>query len=134
EGFMLLLQDGAIKCATIAREADEGDELGPEDFRYISIQEANDRQKAMPASQIANIEQPLRDLEALIARQESDETQYQQLFERYPWVLGTQYSQAFRHRPLDNENIPDFLAQRSRDGRHDIIEIKPPTLNLARGN
>lgn len=134
EGFMLLLQDGVIKCATIAREAKEGDELGPEDFRYISVQEANARQKTMPANQIANIEQPLRDLEALIARQESDETQYQELFERYPWVLGTQYSQAFRHKPLDNENIPDFLAQRSRDGRHDIIEIKPPTLNLARSN
>jgi hypothetical protein len=88
----------------------------------------------MPANQIANIEQPLRDLEILIARQESDETKYQELFERYPWVLGAQYSQAFRHKPLDNENIPDFLAQRSRDGRHDIIEIKPPPLNLARSN
>lgn len=134
EGLLLLLQDGVIKVATITRDAKKGDDLGPEDFRFIPMEEANERQKAMAANEIANIEQPLQELEALLTRRESDETKYQELFERFPWVLGVHYAQAFRHKPLDHENIPDFLARRSRDGRHDIIEIKPPFLELARAD
>ncbi|MEJ7600232.1 MAG: Shedu anti-phage system protein SduA domain-containing protein [Kofleriaceae bacterium] len=132
EGFMLLHQGGTIKAAVIARDAKKGDALGRDDFHFIPIDEAQARQKAIPANQVANIEQPLRDLQALLARGENDESKYQELFERYPWILGAEYSQAFRHERLDDRSIPDFLGKRARDGRHDIIEIKRPFEELSR--
>jgi hypothetical protein len=132
EGLMLLFHEGRIKVATAARDAKKGDELGPSDFNFIELDEANARQKAIGANTIADVEQPLRDLETLIARRDNNESSYQDLFERYPWILGAEYVAAFRHQALDDKNVPDFLARRSRDGRHDIVEIKPPFLEINR--
>lgn len=62
-----------------------------------------------------------------------DESQYQELLEAHPWMLGGTYSEITRHKehghdPRGNRNIPDFTATRSSDQTHDIVELKQPFL------
>ncbi|ABE51549.1 Shedu anti-phage system protein SduA domain-containing protein [Methanococcoides burtonii] len=65
---------------------------------------------------------------------EETEHRYQEWIEKYPWILGLQYSLVQRHTQFDNENIPDFTAVRVHDNSRDIFEIKQPFLNLFRKN
>lgn len=62
-----------------------------------------------------------------------DESQYQELLEAHPWMLGGTYSEITRHKehghdPRGNRNIPDFTATRSSDQTHDFVELKQPFL------
>jgi hypothetical protein len=62
-----------------------------------------------------------------------DESQYQELLEAHPWMLGGTYSEITRHKehghdPRGRRNIPDFTATRSADQTHDIVELKQPFL------
>jgi hypothetical protein len=66
------------------------------------------------------------ELERLIAEKSNDESRYQELFQRYPWILSGQHTRIERHANLDDENIPDFTGVRATDSYRDIFEIKPP--------
>lgn len=55
-----------------------------------------------------------------------DESEFQELLENHPWMLGGQYEAVMRHKGLDDQNIPDFTAIRAADKCHDILELKQP--------
>lgn len=76
--------------------------------------------------------QALEDLECLLRDRCKEEARYQELLERYPWLLGGQHTLIERHTSLDGHNIPDFTGVRSRDGARDIFEIKQPFLQCFR--
>ena len=78
------------------------------------------------------LEQPLVELKQLLADRNNDESEYQALLARFPWVLGAQYTKVQRHAKLDDQNIPDFTAVRVHDHCRDVIEMKPPFTELFR--
>lgn len=73
-------------------------------------------------------------LHRLLNERCQDERAYQQLLEKHPWMLGSQYQSVQRHFGLDNQNIPDFTATRSSDQCHDILELKQPFTKCFRSN
>jgi hypothetical protein len=99
--------------------------LGPtEPIGYLDI--VSDGIKAIPHSQIGDLEKPMRELTELLSKNEADESKYQELIRRYPWILGAQYESVEDHQKLDDKNIPDFTGVRARDRNRDILEIKSP--------
>lgn len=74
----------------------------------------------------------IEEIERLIAQKCNDESQYQELLQRYPWILSGQHSSIERHANLDDENIPDFTGVRAADSCRDIFEIKPPFMSVFR--
>ncbi len=77
-------------------------------------------------------DEPIHKLLTLLNAENNNESSYQQLFQNYPWILGTSYDQIVRHQKLDDENIPDFLGVRVYDQLMDIFEIKPPFMKIFR--
>jgi radical SAM superfamily enzyme YgiQ (UPF0313 family) len=80
----------------------------------------------VPSGEIGSLEKPIQELGKFLDRKEDDESKYQKLIMKYPWVLGAQYESIEDHRKFDDENIPDFTGVRVRDKSRDIIEIKQP--------
>jgi len=136
EGSICLYKDNGVSYAVVNRDAKKDEELGVEDFDFIDIEKfkesfGNNKQLA-----ITELQRPIQELKELLEKEESSEAKYQELFSRYPWVLGLQYTQLQRHINLDDENIPDFTGVRVSDSCRDIFEMKPPTMKvfLADGN
>lgn len=80
--------------------------------------------------QINVVSAGIKALEDLLQRQVETEADYQQVFVKFPFLLGGTFSKIQPHQALDNENIPDFTGVRSKDGHLDVIEIKQPFLQL----
>lgn len=83
-----------------------------------------------PAKNPNLISEGIQELERLIIEKEEVESKYQNLFVKYPFLLGGVFTSVQPHKKFDDENIPDFTAVRSRDDFLDIIEIKQPFLQL----
>lgn len=131
-GFIGLYRNKEVRYAIAARDVRGGEQMGPDDFEFISIEDFNERVKTIPPSQITDLERPIRELKELLNRNEMNESKYQELIQKYPWVLGAQYESVQDHRRLDDENIPDFTGVRVRDNYRDIIEIKSPFITIFR--
>jgi len=131
-GFIGLYSNGELKYAIAARDARKGEQLGPDHFQFLKIEDFKERAKAIPPNQITDLERPIRELKELIETHENSEARYQELIEKYPWVLGVQYSVIQRHTKFDDKNIPDFTGFRVRDGYRDIFELKPPFMKVCR--
>lgn len=71
-------------------------------------------------------------LRGLLSARNTEEAQYQELLQEHPWMLGGTYSEVRRHPRLDDQWIPDFVAKRCYDQRHDLVELKHPFLGLFR--
>jgi hypothetical protein len=82
--------------------------------------------------QLDRMKRGLDALRELIQTRCNAESQYQELLQANPWMLGGIYKEVLRHRSLDDARIRDFTALRSYDGMHDIVEIKQPFLQLFR--
>jgi hypothetical protein len=78
------------------------------------------------------MQQAIEDLESLLRDRCEEEARYQELLERYPWLLGGQHTLIERHKSLDDRNTPDFTGVRARDGARDVFEIKQPFLQCFR--
>jgi len=129
-GFIALYRNKEVRYAIIARDIRRGEEIGPEHFEFISLEEANQRLKTIPPQQISDLERPIRELKNLLTANETNESEYQEFMQRYPWVLGFQYRSIQNHRKLDDKNIPDFTGVRIHDNYRDIIEIKQPFIPI----
>lgn len=134
EGLLGLYQDGEVKFAIAARDAREGEQLGPEDFNFISIEEARERFNSITPESLNSLDDAVIQLKYLLKIQSNDESEYQLLLEENPWMLGAEYNLIQSHRALDDNNIPDFTGVRVRDNCRDIIEIKPPFLTMFRSS
>ena len=130
EGLIGLYQNGEVKFAIAARDVREGEQLGPDDFIFISIEEAKERSKRIKPKSLDSLDAAVKQLECLLENQIDDESKYQSLLEENPWMLGAEYGAIDPHRVLDDRNIPDFTGVRVHDGYRDIIEIKSPFLPL----
>lgn len=123
--------DNKVSYAIAAKDAGEGEMVGPEHFEFIEEKEWRDRHAALRNTlKIDNLEQPIIELEKLLNSSCNEESKYQQLLSKYGWALGAEYRVIERHSKLDDENIPDFTGQKVVDGTRDIIEIKPPYITL----
>ena len=131
EGLIgLYRKNKTLSYAVAARDSKEGEKLGPEYFEFIDESEYKQRLKEFPESQISNLDQPINELEILINSTNNNESKYQELLIKYPWILGAKYNKIQRHSKLDDKNIPDFTGIRVKDGYRDIFEIKPPFIKL----
>lgn len=130
EGLIGLYQDGEVKFAISARDARDGEQLGPDDFIFISIEEMKERFKKIEPKSLDSLDVAVKQLEYLLDNQISDESEYQSLLEENPWMFGAEYGAIDSHRALDDRNIPDFTGVRVHDRCRDIIEIKNPFLPL----
>lgn len=113
------------------------DELGAERLQTVSPEdyfneESESGVRAIPPSQIDDLEKPIRDLTNLLDANQVNESKYQELIARYPWMLGAQYNSVDDHRKLDDKNIPDFTVVKARDNCRDILEIKSPFMPILR--
>jgi len=133
-GYILLYQNGEEKIAIVARDVLAGQDMSPEDFEFIPTSEFSERFKSIPPEQISDLERPIIELTELLDKRETDESKYQDFIERYPWILGAQYSQVLPHIKLNDANVPDFLAMRVHDRYRDILEIKQPFINIFRAD
>src|SRR6266436_6477516 len=131
EGFVGLFRNGEVKYAIAARDARAGEDLGPESFEFISLEDFNARLSAIPIS-ADDLEKPVMELKHLLAIKESRESEYQGLLQKYPWILGAHYRAINNHSRLDDANIPDFTGVRVKDGYRDIFEIKQPFAKIFR--
>ncbi len=127
-GLIGLYRNGEIRFAVAARDKAKGDESSPNDFLFVSPDEA--RSAVGTPSPATDPASAIGSLEALLARREKAESAYQSFFESNPWMFGAQHKAIQPHRRLDDENLPDFTGVRVRDGARDIIEIKQPFLQL----
>jgi len=125
-GLICLYRNNELRYGVAARDARGGEEMGKEDFEFVTIEESRQRVKTIPAAQISDLEQPMRYLRELLADGKSDEALYQKLIQEYPWILGAKYDSVQDHTKLDDANIPDFTGVRIHDRYRDIIEIKSP--------
>lgn len=134
EGLIGLYQYGEVKFAIAARDAREGEQLGPDDLIFISVDEAKERFKKIKSKSIDSLNDAVKRLESLLENRSNDESDYQSLLKENPWMLGAEYGAIQSHQALDDKNIPDFTGVRIHDKYRDIIEIKPPFLTLFRRN
>lgn len=81
-------------------------------------------------SRIEQMKSAIAELEDLLEQRCTQESKYQQLLERSPWLLGANYSLIQRHAKMDDANVPDFTAMRTYDGANDIVELKQPFAKL----
>jgi hypothetical protein len=123
-----------MSYAMSIRDAQAGDQLGPADFKFVDIDETRRHFAELRPPSAANLDVPLNDLRQLLQSVSGDESKYQELFARHPWVFGLQYSKLQRHEALDDQNIPDFTAVRVTDGCRDIFEVKPPSMDVFRND
>lgn len=100
--------------------------------RVLHRQKAKSGLKSTPRKRVTDLEKPLRELRRLIDQHHVGESKYQELMQKYPWVLGNEYKEIQRHRKLDDKDIPDFTALRARDEYRDVIEIKSPFISVSR--
>lgn len=133
-GFITLYRNKELKVAIANRDIEKGEDIGPDNLKFIKIEEAKAYIKTIRPEQIGDLERPIRELNNLISKNESDESKYQGLLEIYPWAFGAEYSIIQRHEYLDDKNIPDFTGVKVRDGARDIFELKPPTMKVFAGN
>jgi len=131
-GLIGLYRNKEARYAVAARDLRGGEEVSQPDIAFRSIEEFKASVKAIPPSQITDLERPIRDLRELLNKGETDESKYQELIQKYPWILGAQYESIQDHRKLDDKNIPDFTGVRIRDKNRDIIEIKSPFMTILR--
>jgi hypothetical protein len=129
-GFITLYLNKELKIAIAGRDIEKGDDIVPDDLKLINIDEYKEYTKTIPPNQVNDLERPIREIMYLINRNESDESKYQELLEKYPWVFGAEYSVIQRHEFLDDENIPDFTGVKVSGGYRDIFELKPPTMKV----
>lgn len=135
EGLVGLYKEGGkLSYAILARDVKKGDSLGPEHFEFVDEKDFAERMKEVSHQQATNLDEPIKKLENLLKVQSNDESQYQELFMHYPWVLGATYGKIHRHTNLDDKNIPDFTGVRIVDGYRDILEVKPPFTKMFREN
>ena len=130
-GLITLYRDGKATYGVAARDAQEGEKLGPEDFLFVS---PDDPKFGAKLPEPDKLDAPVLELEELLRTRQSVESKYQELFEANPWVFGIQYKNIQRHEALDDENIPDFTGVRVCDSCRDIIELKPPTMRVFRAD
>lgn len=132
-GLIGLYQDGEVKFAISARDAKEGDKLGPDDFIFVSHNEAGQYfDKSKPIQSQHQLDEAIEVLEELLDSKSTDEGDYQQYLQDNPWIFGARYKKIQSHRAFDDDNIPDFTGVGFRDGARDIFEIKQPFLSLFR--
>jgi len=129
-GFITLYRNKELKVAIANRDIEKGEDMGPDNLKFIKINEFKDYIKTIPPGQISDLERPIRELKDLINKDEMDESKYQELLEKYPWVFGAEYLTIQKHEYLDDENIPDFTGVKVRDGARDIFELKPPKMKI----
>lgn len=129
-GFIGLFQNNEIKYAIAARDIEPNEEVGKDHLIFLSIEEFNEKFKAIPPKQLSDLDEPIRELQELLDTENNDESKYQEWLQKYPWILGINYDLVERHKKLDDENIPDFTGRKVHDNTRDIIEIKPPFAKL----
>lgn len=135
EGFLgLYRNNGELSYAIAAREAKPGELMGPEYFEFVNPDKFKESLAQFSKKQPSNLKEPIERLEFLLLSKDNDESKYQELLSKYPWVLGLSYQSIQRHTKLDDKNIPDFTALRIHDNHHDVIEIKPPFTKMFRDN
>lgn len=127
-GVIGLYRNKEVRYAIAARDARLGEQLGPDFFQFISM----DDFKAIPPKVLSDLEKPIQELQDLLHKKNDDEAKYQEFFEKYPWILGAQYEKVQRHKHFDDKNIPDFTCVRVHDKYRDIIEIKQPFMTIFR--
>jgi len=131
EGLIGLYQDGEVKFAISRIDARPGEEILPDSLEFVKISELEKRSRQPNLQESKeSLENDVSQLESLIQKMNNDENEYQDFFSSYPWVFGAKYYRIDSHLPLNDENIPDFTGVRVRDQARDIIEIKPPFLQL----
>ena len=68
EGLLGLYQGGDhLSYAILARDAVEGEEMGPEYFEFIGIDEFQERITQVPVDDIANLNEPINEFEKLLS-------------------------------------------------------------------
>ena len=130
EGSMCLYKSDGISYAVVNRDAKKDEVLGVDDFDFIDIEKFKESFKKTKQLSKTELQRPIDELKELLTNEERNEAKYQELFIRYPWILGLQYTQLQRHTNLDDENIPDFTGIRVSDSCRDIFEMKPPTMKV----
>ena len=133
-GLIVLYKDGNLSYAVAARDIGPGEKMGHEDFEFISMEDARIQFSKISSTTIARLDEPIQEFTSLIDNNNNNEAEYQEFLEKYPWVLGAQYSMIQRHTNLDDSNIPDFTGVRVHDNYRDIFELKPPFMKLFRKN
>lgn len=131
-GFIGLYRNKELRYAIAARDVRGGEQMGKDDFEFIKIEDFNKGLKTIPSNQITDLEIPIRELKESLNKKETNESKYQKLIQKYPWIFGAKYESVQDHRKLDDENIPDFTGVRVHDKYRDIIEIKQPFINIFR--
>ncbi len=131
-GYIGLYQNDEVKYAISTRDAEGGEILTKDDFKFISIDDAQKLSRKLINSTASDLRLPIYKLNQMLQDKEESELRYQEWIEEYHWVLGLQYILVQRHSKFDDENIPDFTAIRVHDKGRDIYEIKQPFLNLFR--
>jgi hypothetical protein len=134
--------DGVLKREHYAKVSEElQDErlqnVTPEDYAdyfRLTVSQLKVGAKSIRRNQIGDLEEPIRILTELLSKNEADESKYQRLIAKYPWMLGPQYEVVEDHRKLDDKNIPDFTGVRAHDKNRDILEIKSPFMSILRQN
>ena len=105
--------------------------MGPDDIEFIEPKKMNERSKeANIPKDTSELDNSLILLESLLKEKENEESKYQDFLIKYPWIIGANYSLIESHKAFNDENIPDFTGVRIKDSKRDIIEIKPPFINL----
>ena len=131
EGLIGLYQNGRVKFGIATRMILGGEKIGPDDLEFIDVEEMEDRSKqpSVPKS-FNDLDKAIVELETLLQKKDNDESKYQNYLMKNPWIFGAKYKLIEAHKSFNDENIPDFTAERVRDLARDIIEIKPPFLPL----
>jgi len=127
EGLIGLYREERVLFATVARDIGLGEtSIGPGELVFVDVEETRAAIEKRRGLSLAEMEAGLEALHALLSERCEQEAKYQEVLENHPWILGGHYRSVEAHRSLDERNIPDFTAVRSRDGHRDIIEIKQP--------
>jgi len=132
-GQIVLYQNGEARYAVVAGDMKAPPYLTPQHVRFISIDEFKESLKKIPPTQLEDLDRPVKEFKRLLEDQVNEEVRYQELFEKYPWILGLQWESVQRHKDL-GQDIPDFTGVRVKDKCRDIIEIKPPFMPLFKKN
>jgi hypothetical protein len=130
QGLFGLYRNGRLSYAVATRDCRVGEELGPDYFDFVDIDQIDEVLRKMAPVEANKLDEPIHKLNTLLHSANNDESEYQDLLQTYPWAFGAQYRKIERHENLDDKNIPDFTGVRIDSRGRDIFEMKPPFIKL----
>ena len=97
EGLLGLFRNGRESYAIATRDMQAGEQVGPGYLTFIDVEDLQKVELQVPIPHVSDLDNTIHAMQVLLNNKDNTESNYQELLEKYPWILGAQYTKVQRH-------------------------------------